>query len=103
MFMNLRQRDVNNGFSDKRPPQIQIACYQALWNFDFFPKKGDLTRCTNSRGISLFSIPGKVMATVILNRMRIAIDKKLRPNQAGFRSGRSCCEQIFTLRKIVDK
>jgi len=43
------------------------------------------------------------MATVILNRMRTAIDKKLRPDQAGFRLGRSCCEQILTLRQIVDK
>jgi hypothetical protein len=67
------------------------------------PKKGDLTRCTNWRGISLLSIPGKVMATVLLNRMRTAIDEILRPNQAGFRPGRSCCEQIFTLRQIVDK
>ena len=67
------------------------------------PKKGDLTRCTNWRGISLLSIPGKVMSTVLLNRIRSAIDKMLRPNQAGFRPGRSCCEQIFSLRQIVDK
>jgi hypothetical protein len=43
------------------------------------------------------------MCTVLLNRMRTAIDKMLRPNQAGFRPGRSCCEQIFSLRQIVDK
>ena len=43
------------------------------------------------------------MATVLLKRMRSAVDKTLRPNQAGFRRGRSCCEQIFSLRQIVDK
>ena len=43
------------------------------------------------------------MATVILNRMRDAIDEKLRQEQAGFRPGRSCCEQIFTLRQIIEK
>jgi len=65
-------------------------------------KKGDLMHCTNWRGISLFSIPGKVMATVLLNRMRLSIDVILRPNQAWFWNGRSSFEQIFMLRQIVD-
>ena len=43
------------------------------------------------------------MATVMLNRIRDAIDEKLRQEQAGFRPGRSCCEQIFTLRQIIEK
>ena len=67
------------------------------------PKKGDLTHCTNWRGISLLSTPGKVMATILLNRMKAAVDQTLRPNQAGFRPGRSCCDQIFSLRQIIDK
>ena len=67
------------------------------------PKKGDLRDCNNWRGITLLSIPGKVMATVMLNRMRSAIDERLRQEQAGFRPGRSCCEQIFTLRQIIEK
>ena len=67
------------------------------------PKKGDLRDCNNWRGITLLSIPGKVMATVILNRMRSAVDGRLRQEQAGFRPGRSCCEQIFTLRQIIEK
>src|SRR6218665_1535396 len=68
-----------------------------------FPKKGDIRECSNWRGITLLSTPGKIMATVILNRMRDAIDEKLRQEQAGFRPGRSCCEQIFTLRQIIEK
>src|SRR6218665_2845393 len=67
------------------------------------PKKGDIRECSNWRGITLLSTPGKIMATVILNRMRDAIDEKLRQEQAGFRPGRSCCEQIFTLRQIIEK
>lgn len=43
------------------------------------------------------------MATILLSRMKTAVDVTLRLNQAGFRPGRSCCEQIFTLRQIVDK
>jgi len=67
------------------------------------PKKGDLANCSNWRGILLLSIPGKVMATVLMNRIKTAIDQQLRPQQTGFRPHRSCCQQIFTLRQIIDK
>ena len=67
------------------------------------PKKGNLTDCNNWRGITLLSIPGKVLATVILERIKDAVDKQLRQEQAGFRKGRSCCDQIFTLRQIMEK
>ena len=67
------------------------------------PKKGDLTICDNSRGIMLLSVPGKVMCKVILERLKKAVDKKLRKNQAGFRSGRSCADQIVSLRIIIEQ
>ena len=37
------------------------------------PKKGDIRECSNWRGITFLSTPGKIMATVILNRMRDAM------------------------------
>jgi len=43
------------------------------------------------------------MAKVVLNRMRLSMDERLRQEQAGFRPERSCCEQIFTLRQIIEK
>jgi hypothetical protein len=33
------------------------------------PNKGDLTKCENSRGISLLSIPGKVFCRVLIERI----------------------------------
>ncbi len=42
------------------------------------PKRGDLRECTNWRGITLLSIPGKIMAKVMLNRTRLAVDDKNR-------------------------
>ena len=39
---------------------------------------------------------------VLLSRFK-DIDVYLREEQAGFRSGRSCSEQIFTLRNIVEQ
>ena len=61
------------------------------------PKKGNIELMTNFRGISLMSIAAKVYNQVFLIRIRTQIDAKLRKNQAGFRSGRSCVEQIHKL------
>nr|KAG5690573.1 hypothetical protein BaRGS_009235 [Batillaria attramentaria] len=38
------------------------------------PKKGDLTSCSNWRGIMLLSIPGKVLTRIILERLKTALD-----------------------------
>ena len=67
------------------------------------PKKGDLSLCSNYRGISLLSVPGKIFNRVILNRLKHAVDPKLRDNQAGFRKNRSCTDQIATLRIILEQ
>lgn len=40
---------------------------------------------------------------VILERMVIHIDEKLRREQAGFRANRSCVDQINTLRIIIEQ
>ncbi|CAH8469006.1 unnamed protein product [Schistosoma turkestanicum] len=67
------------------------------------PKKGDLSKCENYRGITLLSIPGKVFNRVLLNRMKDFVDAQLRDQQAGFRKDRSCTDQIATLRIIVEQ
>ena len=67
------------------------------------PKKGDLRDCNNYRGIMLLSVPGKVLNRIILERIREAVDLKLRDQQAGFRRNRSCADQIVSLRIIVEQ
>ena len=67
------------------------------------PKKGNLSDFGNWRGITLLSIPGKVLNTVILNRLKVDVDKQLREEQGGFRNNRSCTEQILTLRNIMEQ
>ena len=54
------------------------------------PKKGDLSYCKNWRGIMLLNMASKVFCRVILERIKIALDEKLKEEQAGFRAGRSC-------------
>ena len=42
------------------------------------PKKGDLRNCGNYRGTMLLSVPGKVLNRILLERMKEAVDPKLR-------------------------
>ena len=66
------------------------------------PKKGDLSLMTNYRGISLLSIAAKVYNKILFNRIRDHVDPILRSNQAGFRPGRSCAQQVHILRRIME-
>ena len=49
------------------------------------------------------STPGKVLNRILLERMKEAVDPKLRDQQAGFRRNRSCADQIASLRIIVEQ
>ncbi len=48
------------------------------------------------------SIAAKTYNRILLNRIQNPIDKLLRNNQAGFRSGRSCAQQIHILRRVIE-
>jgi hypothetical protein len=67
------------------------------------PKEGDIVSCKNWRGIMLLSIPGKVLARIILERLRTALDKTLWEEQAWFRQNRSCTDHIVTMRIIIEQ
>jgi hypothetical protein len=67
------------------------------------PKKGDLSNYANYRGITLLSVPGKVLSRILLNRMMNAVESQLRDQQGGFRKDRSCTDQIATLRIILEQ
>jgi hypothetical protein len=68
-----------------------------------YKRKGDPQDCKNYRGISLQSVPGKVFTKMIHNRMKQYVEEFLGEEQAGFRSGRSTIDQIFTMRQIMEK
>jgi len=65
-------------------------------------KKKDKLNCDNYRGVSLLPHCGKVMAMVILQRIRKRTEEVLSEAQAGFRAGRSTVDQLFTLRRIAE-
>ena len=94
---------------------ILLPLFQKIWqsntiprtwtegNIIKLPKKGDLSNCNNWRGITLLSIPSKAFSRILIDRIKTAVDKRLRKEQAGFRKGKSCCDQIFVLRNIIEQ
>ena len=58
--------------------------------------------CDNLRGITLLSITSKVLCSIIIERIRTAVDEHLRKEQAGFPKGRGSTRQIFVLRNIIE-
>lgn len=67
------------------------------------PKKGDLQRCDNWRGISLLDVVGKLFARVIQERLQVIAERVLPDSQCGFRRGRGCCDMIFVARQLLEK
>ena len=66
-------------------------------------KKNSRRKCGNYRGISLLSIPGKVLAKVLNDRVRCLTEDLLLEEQAGCRSGRGCIDQSFVIRLLMEK
>ena len=66
-------------------------------------KKGSKKLCSNYRGISLLSVPGKVYARVLLDRLKILTDPLIEEAQAGFRMGRGTRDHLFVMSQILEK
>jgi hypothetical protein len=66
-------------------------------------KDGDKRDPLDYRGITLLSVVGKTFASLLNERLMIYHDKgeRLVDEQAGFRKGRSCMDQIFILKETL--
>lgn len=64
-----------------------------------YKKKGEKSDCSNYQGITLWSLTGKVLARILLNRLVTSIAKKDLPeSQRGFRANRSTTDMVFFFR-----
>jgi len=69
-----------------------------------YKKKGDRAICGNSRGISLLSVAGKLLARVMLIRLLTYVFDTVVPEaQCGFRRARSTTDMIFVARLLQEK
>jgi Reverse transcriptase (RNA-dependent DNA polymerase) len=66
-------------------------------------KKKDKLVCDNYRGISLLCHAEKLLATIVLQRIKSRTEEILSEAQGGFRSGRSTIDQLMSLRLITEK
>ena len=66
-------------------------------------KKGDRADPANYRGVTLMVVAAKVLERVVLARVRRDRERRARESQAGFRVGRSCADQVFSLRRVLEE
>ena len=66
-------------------------------------KKGDKEDPGNYRGITLLNVVGKLYSRVINNRLlkHLELNHMLHEGQGGFRVGRSCIDNIFSLNELI--
>ena len=67
------------------------------------PKKGALNNCNKWRGVTLLSVPSKILAKIIIQRIANTVNQQLRREQTGFWEGKGCTDQIFNLSKIIEQ
>ncbi|TWW62301.1 hypothetical protein D4764_04G0009480 [Takifugu flavidus] len=63
--------------------------------------KGDWRLCSNYRGITLLSLPGKVYSEVLERRVRQIVELRIQEEQCGFRPGHGTVDQLYTLSRGV--
>ncbi|KAK3544536.1 hypothetical protein QTP86_015589 [Hemibagrus guttatus] len=64
-------------------------------------KKGDRRVCSNYRGITLLSLPGKVYSRVLERRVGLLAEPRIQEEQCGFRPGRGTLDQLYTLHRVL--
>lgn len=64
-------------------------------------KKGCKLICDNYRGISVTASIGRLYGRILKNRIEQSVE--ISEEQSGFRSGRSCVDNIFCLKQLAEK
>ncbi|MDF4304923.1 reverse transcriptase domain-containing protein, partial [Vibrio parahaemolyticus] len=65
-------------------------------------KKGDQRVCSNYRGITLLSLPGKIYSRVLEKRVRSMVEPQIEEEQCGFCPRRGTVDQLFTLARVLE-
>ena len=64
--------------------------------------EGDRQDCNNYRGVTLLSVPGKIFAWIILDRVRHHLLEHQRPEQSGFTPKRSTVDCILARQVLTE-
>ena len=79
------------------PQQWEVGLLKIL------PKKGDLTKPGNYRGIMLLEIVYKVVAKLTHSRLQPIVESLDHEAQCGFRPGRGCADAVFSVKIAMKK
>ena len=63
----------------------------------------DNYECSNSRGISLLSVVGKLFGRVLIKRVRAGTECAIGEEHCRFKQGRECMDQVFAVRQVCRK
>jgi len=60
--------------------------------------------CSNNRGITLLSLPGKVYARVLEleRRIQAIVEPRIQEEQCSFRPGRGKLDQLYNLYRVLE-
>jgi len=90
--------------------QMLYEIFERVWEEEAIPddwKEGHLVKITKKGdlpwGITMLSVPGKILSRVILQRLIYALGEILGDQQMGFRKNRSCTDHIANLRIITEQ
>jgi sorting nexin-29 len=95
-----------------RFPHVINECWKkcdmpSAWHtakvISLFKKKGERTNCENYREISLLNSAYKVYSRIINQQLKTITDILLEEEQAGFRKGRSCTDNNFVIKQLIEK
>ena len=67
------------------------------------PKTGTHSDCNNWPGITLLSVPSKILAKIIIKWISDTIDAGTRKEQTGFKKEGGYTDQIFTLHEFIEQ
>ncbi|KAK3535153.1 hypothetical protein QTP70_004811 [Hemibagrus guttatus] len=65
-------------------------------------KKGDRRVCSNYRGITLLSLPGKVYSRVLERRVQPLVEPQIQEEQCRFQPSHGTLDQLYTLHRVLE-
>jgi len=86
---------------NKATTEVMHILLQQIWEQERIPdewRSGIIVKFPK-----LLSLSSKILSGILLERLKTSVDKQMRDEQAGFRTGRSCTDQIACLRMIVEQ
>ena len=77
---------------------MHVYCIVLLYKW-----KGDKYECSNSRGIILLSVVGKLYDRVLIKIVRAGTECAIGEELCGFRRRMGCMDQVFSVRQVCEK